>query len=89
MGDTLVSRCGISVLKKIALMAYIIHVYNIGVEPMFVLLKHLILESFDKFWMEHLDTMADLREDISLRNLAQRDPLVEYKNEGFDMFDNM
>lgn len=79
----------ISVLKKIALMAYIIHVYNIGVEPMFVLLKHLILESFDKFWMEHLDTMADLREGISLRNLAQRDPLVEYKNEGFDMFDNM
>ena len=33
--------------------------------------------------------MADLREGISLRNLAQRDPLVEYKNEGFDMFDNM
>jgi preprotein translocase subunit SecA len=33
--------------------------------------------------------MGDLREGISLRNLAQRDPLVEYKNEGFEMFDKM
>lgn len=79
----------VSVLKKICLMAYVVHVYNIGVEAMSVLLKHLILESFDRFWMEHLDTMTDLREGISLRNLAQRDPLVEYKNEGFDMFDGM
>jgi preprotein translocase subunit SecA len=39
--------------------------------------------------MEHLDTMTDLREGISLRNLAQRDPLVEYKNEGFNMFEEM
>ena len=39
--------------------------------------------------MEHLDTMTDLREGISLRNLAQKDPLVEYKNEGFEMFDEM
>ena len=39
--------------------------------------------------MEHLDTMTDLREGISLRNLAQKDPLVEYKNEGFAMFDEM
>jgi preprotein translocase subunit SecA len=51
--------------------------------------KYLILQSFDRFWMEHLDTMTDLREGISLRNLAQRDPLVEYKNEGFEMFDEM
>ena len=33
--------------------------------------------------------MQDLREGISLRNLAQRDPLVEYKNEGFRLFDTM
>ncbi|OGC43741.1 hypothetical protein A2400_02375 [candidate division WS6 bacterium RIFOXYB1_FULL_33_14] len=39
--------------------------------------------------MEHLDNMQDLREGISLRNLAQRDPLVEYKNEGFRLFDTM
>ncbi len=70
-------------------MSYVTHVYNIGIESMQTLLKYLILESFDKFWMEHLDNMTDLREGISLRNLAQRDPLVEYKNEGFAMFDSM
>lgn len=39
--------------------------------------------------MLHPDNMQDLREGISLRNLAQRDPLVEYKNEGFRLFDTM
>ncbi len=80
---------GVALLKKVVLMGYIIHVYAIGLEAMHTLLKYVILESFDKFWMEHLDTMTDLREGISLRNLAQRDPLVEYKNEGFEMFDSM
>ncbi len=76
-------------LKRMILMAMIIHMYAIGVLPMKALSKVLILEAYDRFWMEHLDTMADLREGISLRNLAQRDPLVEYKNEGFQMFDEM
>ena len=71
------------------MMAMIVHMYAIGVLPMKALSKVLILEAYDRFWMEHLDTMADLREGISLRNLAQRDPLVEYKNEGFQMFDDM
>ncbi|HBB64448.1 TPA: hypothetical protein DCZ77_00500 [Patescibacteria group bacterium] len=61
----------------------------IGVGPMSELSKVLILQSIDRFWMEHLDNMQDLREGISLRNLAQRDPLVEYKNEGFRLFDTM
>jgi len=51
--------------------------------------KVLILQGIDRYWMEHLDNMQDLREGISLRNLAQRDPLVEYKNEGFRLFDSM
>lgn len=76
-------------LKRVMLMSYIIQVYNVGAESMHTLLKYLILESFDRFWMEHLDNMTDLREGISLRNLAQKDPLVEYKNEGFEMFDSM
>jgi preprotein translocase subunit SecA len=79
----------IELLKKIILIAFIIHVYGIGLERMQHLSKFLILQSFDRFWMEHLDTMTDLREGISLRNLAQRDPLVEYKNEGFNMFEEM
>ncbi len=70
-------------------MSFVIHIYSMGVDAMQELSRHLILQSFDNFWMEHLDTMTDLREGISLRNLAQRDPLVEYKNEGFQMFDDM
>ena len=76
-------------LKKLILTSFVIHIYSIGLEAMQQLSKYLILQSFDRFWMEHLDTMTDLREGISLRNLAQRDPLVEYKNEGFKMFDEM
>jgi preprotein translocase subunit SecA len=79
----------IQLIKNLILTSFIIHVYSIGLEPMQQLSKYLILQSFDRFWMEHLDTMTDLREGISLRNLAQRDPLVEYKNEGFRMFDEM
>ena len=79
----------ITYVKRMIMMAMIIHMYAIGVLPMKALSKVLILEAYDRFWMEHLDTMADLREGISLRNLAQRDPLVEYKNEGFQMFDDM
>ena len=76
-------------LKRLILCTFTIHTYSIGVEAMNALSRYLILQSFDRFWMEHLDTMTDLREGISLRNLAQKDPLVEYKNEGFEMFDEM
>jgi len=76
-------------LKRLILCAFVVHIYSIGIDAMSALSRYLILQSFDKFWMEHLDTMTDLREGISLRNLAQKDPLVEYKNEGFEMFDEM
>jgi preprotein translocase subunit SecA len=76
-------------VKKLVLMAFVIHSHGISQGALKELSKVLILQSFDRYWMEHLDNMADLREGISLRNLAQRDPLVEYKNEGFEMFDKM
>lgn len=76
-------------LKRLILISFIEHIYGIGPLPMSELSKVLILQSIDRYWMEHLDNMQDLREGISLRNLAQRDPLVEYKNEGFKLFDDM
>ncbi len=76
-------------LKRVVLVAFVEHIYSIGVDPMKELSKVLMLQTIDSFWMEHLDNMQDLREGISLRNLAQRDPLVEYKNEGFRLFDSM
>ena len=76
-------------LKRLTLIAFVEHIYGIGRLPMKELSKVLILQSIDRYWMEHLDNMQDLREGISLRNLAQRDPLVEYKNEGFRLFEQM
>ncbi len=44
------------------------------------------LQSVDRLWMEHLETMEHLREGIRLRAIGQRDPLVEYKKEAFNLF---
>jgi preprotein translocase subunit SecA len=43
----------------------------------------------DNLWMDHLDAIDDLREGIGLRGYGQRDPLVEYKNEAFGMFERL
>ncbi|MDD3647347.1 MAG: preprotein translocase subunit SecA [Candidatus Dojkabacteria bacterium] len=51
--------------------------------------KIVLLQSMDQLWSDHLDAMQDLREGIGLRGVAQRDPLVEYKNEGFNYFDEL
>ena len=47
------------------------------------------LRVVDEFWMEHIDAMDDLRQGIRLRAYAQTDPVIEYKREGFDMFEAM
>ena len=50
-------------------------------------MRFMLLQTIDFLWMEHIDTMADLREGIGLRGYAQRDPLVEYKREGRRLFE--
>ena len=47
------------------------------------------LRVVDEYWMDHIDAMDDLRQGIRLRAYAQTDPVVEYKREGFDMFEAM
>ncbi|HUC20303.1 MAG TPA: hypothetical protein VMR98_02295, partial [Candidatus Polarisedimenticolaceae bacterium] len=44
------------------------------------------LQVLDRLWIEHLEAMDRLREGIGLRAIGQRDPLVEYKAEGFRLF---
>ncbi|NMB84459.1 preprotein translocase subunit SecA [Candidatus Roizmanbacteria bacterium] len=51
--------------------------------------KMLFLATFDKYWTDHLTAIENLREGINLRGYAQLDPLVEYKNEAFSMFENL
>ncbi len=51
--------------------------------------RRVVLSVLDRKWREHLYEMDYLKEGIGLRSLAQRDPLVEYQREGFDMFNSM
>ena len=48
-----------------------------------------LLKSVDTYWMQHIDDMDNLKQGIRLRAFAQKDPVVEYRFEGFDMFDQM
>ena len=48
-----------------------------------------LLKVIDRKWMDHIDDMEQLRQGIGLQAYGQRDPLVEYKMAGFDMFDEM
>jgi preprotein translocase subunit SecA len=48
--------------------------------------RNVMLRTIDQFWVEHLELIERLREGIGLRGYAQRDPLIEYKKEAFDLF---
>lgn len=62
---------------------------NTGPELMRAIEKSLILQVLDQNWKEHLLHMDHLRHAIGLRAYGQRDPLNEYKREGFEMFEAM
>ncbi len=51
--------------------------------------RFVILGSIDSLWTDHLDAIENLREGIGLRGYGQKDPLVEYKNEAFTMFEKL
>ena len=51
--------------------------------------RAVLLTNVDEQWMDHIDAMEDLKRGINLRAYGQRDPVVEYRLEGFDMFDAM
>lgn len=62
---------------------------EIGTENMDSLVAKVMLQVIDKRWREHLYEMDYLKEGIGLRALAQKDPLVEYNEEGYRMFKNL
>ncbi len=55
--------------------------------PAFEALRHIMIRTIDKYWKEHLLTMDHLRSDVNLRSVGQRDPLIEFKEEAFRLFD--
>ena len=52
-------------------------------------LKVVLLRSVDKYWMDHIDQMSSLRQSIGLQSYAQINPLREYQNLGYEMFETM
>ncbi len=60
-----------------------------GDEIMRQLERVVLLKTVDRYWMDHIDNMDELRKGIHLRAYGQHDPVVLYRKEGFDMFDGM
>ena len=62
---------------------------SIPVEIFREFLKVILLRIIDKYWMDHIDQMSSLRQSIGLKSYAQMNPLREYREIGFQMFDEM
>ena len=69
--------------------AYAAREEEIGAEPLRELERQVLLAVIDRKWREHLYEMDYLKDGVGLRAYAQRDPLVEYQREGYDMFAQM
>ena len=76
-------------LTKKAMEQYEAREQAYGDKVMRELERVILLKNVDREWMDHIDAMEELQKGIRLRAYAQRDPVVEYRLEGFDMFDEM
>ncbi|HSX40103.1 MAG TPA: preprotein translocase subunit SecA [Candidatus Saccharimonadales bacterium] len=79
----------IEFLTKIATDLYETREKQMGKETMRQIERFVTLSVIDTLWMDHLDAVENLRQGIGLRGYGQRDPLVEYKNEAFKMFETL
>ena len=76
-------------LKKKSMEIYEQKEKEIGSEQMRELERVVMLKVVDQKWMDHIDSMDELKNGIGLRAYGQKDPVVQYRLEGFDMFDEM
>ncbi len=79
----------INFLNQIIDKQYNIREKKFGKEIWGDVVRTVVLSTIDKFWMDHLTAIEDLREGINLRGYGQLDPLVEYKNEAYSMFEKL
>ena len=78
-----------SMLIERAMTLYEAREKEFGEQMMRELERVVLLRTVDSKWIEHIDAMDELKRGMGLRSYAQKDPVIEYRNEGFDMFDNM
>ena len=76
-------------LKEKAFKNYDEKAKEIGEEQLSELERVVMLKVVDQKWMDHIDSMDELKDGIGLRAYGQKDPVVQYRIEGFDMFDEM
>ena len=76
----------VEALYDLAVATYEAKEAEIGEKVMREVERVIMLRVVDEYWMDHIDAMEDLKQGIHLRAYAQHDPVVEYKNEGYDMF---
>ena len=76
-------------LLALAERAYSAREKELTPEIMRELERVVLLRNVDEHWMEHIDAMTELRHGIGLRAYGQQDPIIAYKNEGHDMFEEM
>ena len=76
-------------LKKRAMRVYENKEKAVGAEVMRELERVVLLRTVDSKWMDHIDAMHELRRGIGLNAYAQTDPVMEYKKQGYEMFDAM
>ncbi len=76
-------------LHKISVDMYDVREKQVTPDVMRQVERWVSLSVIDNLWMDHLEAIEDLREGIGLRGYGQRDPLVEYKNEAFSMFEQL
>lgn len=79
----------VSFLTKAAFDIYQKRMEDLGEVLMKDLEKFVMLSVIDNLWIDHLDALENLRQGVGLRGYGQRDPLVEYKNEGYSMFEKL
>ena len=83
------SNAIIEELKNQAHKQYIVKEQEIGSEQLRELERVVMLKVVDQKWMDHIDSMDELKNGIGLRAYGQKDPVVQYRIEGFDMFEQM
>jgi len=79
----------VSLVTEKAQAAYAKKEAEISTPLMRELERVIMLRVVDEYWMDHIDAMTELRQGISLRAYGQADPVVAYKQEGFEMFEQM